>query len=182
MNTSINTRRRDWWLLALRGTAAILFGLAAFVWPGLTIEILVLLFALYVLIDGIIAIFTSLRRGPESSPSLLVQGIVGVIAGLVALIFPGLAALALVLIIAAWAIFLGIAEIALTFRIRERLTVELLWVLAGIVSLVFGIVLIVFPTAGALALVWMIGAYALFIGFLLVFLGLSMRVAMPSSA
>src|ERR1700716_3182394 len=119
MDAPIKERRSDWWLLALRGAAAILFGVAAFVWPGLTIEVLVLLFALYVLIDGVVAIFISLRRGVESSPSLLVQGIVGVIAGLVALIFPSLAALALVLIIAAWAILTGIAEIALTFRIRE---------------------------------------------------------------
>jgi uncharacterized membrane protein HdeD (DUF308 family) len=157
--TELNTRKRDWWLIAIRGIAAILFGLAAFIWPGLTLELLVLLFAIYVLIDGVLSIVAALPR-PGQSPSMLVGGIVSVVAGVVALIFPGLAALSVVILIAAWAILTGIAEIALTFRLHERLTVELLWVIAGIASIVFGIVLIVFPVAGALALIWFIGAYA----------------------
>jgi uncharacterized membrane protein HdeD (DUF308 family) len=172
-------RQRDWWLLAIRGIAAILFGLAAFIWPGLTLEFLVILFAIYVLVDGVLAIFVFVRR-PGQSPSMLFQGIVGIAAGAIALLFPGLAALSLVLLIAAWAILTGIAEIALTFRIRERLTVELLWVLAGVASIVFGILLVVFPSAGALTLAWFIGAYALFIGVLLVILGFSLRAAAPS--
>ena len=172
-------RQRDWWLLSIRGIAAILFGLVAFVWPGLTLEFLVILFAIYVLVDGALSVFVFVRR-PGQSPSMLVQGIVGIAAGAIALVFPGLAALSVVLLIAAWAILTGIAEIALTFRIRERLTVELLWVLAGIASIVFGILLVVFPSAGALTLAWFIGAYALFIGVLLVILGFSLRAAAPS--
>jgi uncharacterized membrane protein HdeD (DUF308 family) len=177
----LDTRKRDWWLIAIRGIAAILFGLAAFVWPGLTLELLVLLFAAYVLIDGVLSIVAFVRR-PGQPPSMLVGGIVSIAAGVVALIFPGLAALSVVLLIAAWAILTGLAEIALTFRLHERLTVELLWILAGIASIVFGIVLIVFPAAGALALVWFIGAYALFFGVLLVILGFSLRAATPEPA
>ena len=176
--TELTTRKRDWWLIAIRGIAAILFGLAAFVWPGLTLELLVLLFAIYVLVDGVVSIVAFLRR-PGQSPSMLVGGIVSIVAGVVAIIFPGLAALSVVILIAAWAILTGVAEILLTFRLRERLTVELLWVLAGLASIVFGIVLIVFPAAGALALIWFIGAYALFIGVLLVILGFSLRAATP---
>jgi len=176
--TELTTRKRDWWLIAIRGIAAILFGLAAFVWPGLTLGLLVLLFAIYVLIDGVVSVVAFLRR-PGQSPSMLVGGIVSIVAGVVAIIFPGLAALSVVILIAAWAILTGVAEILLTFRLRERLTVELLWVLAGLASIVFGIVLIVFPAAGALALIWFIGAYALFIGVLLVILGFSLRAATP---
>jgi len=178
MMTELTTRKRDWWLIAIRGIAAILFGLAAFVWPGLTLGLLVLLFAIYVLIDGVVSVVAFLRR-PGQSPSMLVGGIVSIVAGVVAIIFPGLAALSVVILIAAWAILTGVAEILLTFRLRERLTVELLWVLAGLASIVFGIVLIVFPAAGALALIWFIGAYALFIGVLLVILGFSLRAATP---
>lgn len=169
-------RKRDWWLIAIRGIAAILFGLAAFVWPGLTLEFLVLLFAMYVLVDGLLSIVAFARRGGQA-PSMLVQGIVGIVAGVIAVLFPGLAALSLVILIAAWAILTGIAEIALTFRLHERLTVELLWVLAGIASIIFGILLVVFPAAGALALIWFIGAYALFVGVLLLILGFGLRAA-----
>jgi len=172
-------RQRDWWLLAIRGVAAILFGLAAFVWPGLTLEFLVVLFAIYALVDGVLSIFVFVRRAGQSS-SMLVEGIVGIAAGVIALLLPGIASLSLVLLIAAWAILTGVAEIALTFRIRERLTVELLWVLAGIASIVFGTLLVVFPSAGALALVWFIGGYAMFIGVLLVILGFSLRAATPT--
>jgi uncharacterized membrane protein HdeD (DUF308 family) len=177
--TELRTRKRDWWLLAIRGLAAILFGLAAFVWPGITLELLVVLFAIYVLVDGIMTLIAFLRR-PGQPASLLIQAVVSIVAGVVALLFPGLAALSVVILIAAWAILIGIAEIALTFRLHERLTVELLWVLAGIASIVFGIVLIVFPAAGALALIWFIGAYALFLGVLLVILGFSLRAATPT--
>jgi uncharacterized membrane protein HdeD (DUF308 family) len=168
------SRRRDWWLLALRGIAAILFGLAAFIWPGLTLELLILLFAAYALVDGAVSLIAYFRARRRET-SLLLEGIVGLAAGVLAAALPGLAALSLVAIIAAWAILTGIAEIALTFRIRERLTVELLWILAGIVSIVFGIALVLFPVAGALAIVWLIGTYAVFFGVLLLILGLSLR-------
>lgn len=174
----LSIRKRNWWLIATRGIAAILFGIAALVWPGLTLELLVLLFAIYVLVDGVLSIVAFLRR-PGQSASMVVGGIVSIIAGAIALVFPGLAALSVVILIAAWAILTGIAEIALTFRFHERLTVELLWVLAGLASIAFGIALIVFPAAGALALIWFIGAYALFLGVLLVILGFSLRAATP---
>jgi uncharacterized membrane protein HdeD (DUF308 family) len=121
-------------------------------------------------------------RRPGQQMSLLVQSIASIVAGVIALIFPGLAALSVVILIAAWAILTGVAEIALTLRLHERLTVELLWLLAGIASIVFGIVLIAFPAAGALALVWFIGAYALFLGILFVILGFSLRAATSSTA
>jgi uncharacterized membrane protein HdeD (DUF308 family) len=176
MNTAV-IRRRDWWLLALRGTAAVIFGIAAFTWPGLTLDLLVLLFAAYALVDGIFAIVTALRREirGDSWGWDLLQGIVSMIAGLVALLVPSIAALSLVLIIGAWAIITGIAEVALTIRLRHRLQSEWLWALAGIASIVFGAVLVLFPAAGALAFVGLIALYAVVFGFLLILLGLSLR-------
>jgi uncharacterized membrane protein HdeD (DUF308 family) len=174
----LSARKRDWWLIAIRGIAAILFGLAAFVWPGLTLDALVILFAIYALVDGVVSIVAFVRR-PRESPSMLLGAVVSIAAGVVALVVPGLAALSVVILIAAWAILTGVAEILLPFRLHERLTVELLWVLAGIASILFGIVLIVFPAAGILALIWFIGAYALFLGVLLVILGFSLRAATP---
>jgi uncharacterized membrane protein HdeD (DUF308 family) len=175
----LTVRKRDWWLFAIRGIAAILFGFAAFVWPGLTLQFLVVLFAIYVLVDGVLSLFVFVRRAGRS-PSMLAQGIAGIAVGVIALLFPDLAALSLLLLIAAWAIFTGIAEIALTLGTRERLTIELLWVLAGIASIVFGVLLVIFPATGALALVWFIGGYALFIGVLLLILGFSLRAATPT--
>jgi uncharacterized membrane protein HdeD (DUF308 family) len=175
-------RRSDWWLLALRGAAAVLFGIAAFTWPGLTLQLLILLFAAYALVDGIVALVTAVRRAIRGGSWgwHFLQGIAGIVAGLVALFAPTIAALSLVLIIAAWAIITGIAEIALTIQLRDRLQSEWLWALAGIASIVFGVVLALFPTAGALAFVGLIALYAVVVGFLLILLGLSLRVA-PSA-
>src|SRR3981081_4005948 len=121
--TELNTRKRDWWLLAIRGVAAILFGLAAFVWPGITLELLVLLFAIYVLVDGIMSLIAFLRRSGQQV-SLLVQGIVSIVAGVIALLFPSLAALAVVILIAGWAILTGIAEIALALQLDYAMPVS----------------------------------------------------------
>jgi uncharacterized membrane protein HdeD (DUF308 family) len=176
--STVIIRRRDWWLLALRGTAAVVFGIAAFTWPGLTLELLILLFAAYALVDGIFALVTAVRRGIRAGSWgwHLLQGVTGVIAGLVALLAPAVAALSLVLIIGIWAIITGIAEIALTIRLRHRLKAEWLWALAGVASIIFGVALVLFPAAGALALVGVIALYAVVVGFLLILLGLSLRV------
>jgi uncharacterized membrane protein HdeD (DUF308 family) len=111
-----------------------------------------------------------------------VQGLLGIGAGFVALVLPALAALALVVIVAAWAVLMGIAEIALALRIRDRLAMEALWFLAGLLSILLGIALVAFPAAGALAVTWLIGAYALFLGLLFVTLGVSIRAAARSVA
>jgi uncharacterized membrane protein HdeD (DUF308 family) len=180
MSTLVYTRTRDWWLLAIRGVAAMLFGFAAFVWPGLTLEILVIFFGAFALIDGVIELYVAYRRRTAGGwGTHVIQGLAGIVAGLIALVLPGLAALSIIILIGAWAIVTGITEIFLTIRLHDRLRSEWLWVLTGLASLLFGIALVLFPTAGALALAWLIGAYAIVVGILLLALGLSLRNTAP---
>ncbi|MEA2663003.1 MAG: hypothetical protein QOH08_2575 [Chloroflexota bacterium] len=180
MNTAVHTRARDWWLLALRGVAAILFGIGAFIWPGLTIAVLVILFGAYALVDGILELYVAFRlRARRPWGGHLIQGVAGVVAGLIALLLPTVAAISLILLIGAWAIVTGITEIFLTIQLRDRVRSEWLWVLTGLASIAFGLALLAFPVAGALALAWFIGAYALWIGVLLIALGMSLRTARP---
>jgi uncharacterized membrane protein HdeD (DUF308 family) len=180
MSTLVYVRTRDWWLLSLRGIAAILFGLAAFVWPGLTIEILVIFFGAFALIDGLAELYIAYRRRAIGGwGGHVIQGLAGIVAGLIALLLPATAAIALILLIAAWAIVIGVTEIYLSIRLRDRLQSEWLWVLTGLASILFGLALVVFPAAGVLAMAWLIGAYAICVGILLFALGLSLRSTTP---
>lgn len=167
----------NWWAVALRGVIAILFGVTAFVWPGLTLEILVLFFGAYAVVDGVFAIIAAFtnRAGHDRWWVLLLEGLVGIAAGLIAFLRPGLATLALLLVIAAWAIVTGILEIAAAIRLREEIQGEWLLALSGIASLVFGVLLILFPSTGALTITLLIGAYAIVFGVTLLALGLRLR-------
>jgi uncharacterized membrane protein HdeD (DUF308 family) len=168
---------RNWWLIVLRGVAAILFGIAAFVWPGLTLLILITVFGFYALIDGFIAIFTGLRHTKDSPRwwVFLVEGLFGIAIGAVALLWPGVTTLAILAMIAAWAIITGILEIAAAIRLRREITNEWLLAITGILSVGMGIVLIVQPLTGSLAIIWIIGAYALISGIVWISLGLRLR-------
>jgi uncharacterized membrane protein HdeD (DUF308 family) len=169
---------RNWWALVLRGLAAILFGVLAFAWPGITLFVLVLFFGAYMLVDGIFAIVAAVRAAGEEDRwwLLLVQGILGVLAGLVAIFWPGLTALALLYFIAAWAIVTGIMEIVAAIRLRREIEGEWALALSGALSVLFGVLLVVLPApAGLLSLVWLIGAYAVATGVLLLILGFRVR-------
>jgi uncharacterized membrane protein HdeD (DUF308 family) len=169
---------RNWWALVLRGLAAILFGVLAFAWPGITLFVLVLFFGAYMLVDGIFAIVAAVRAAGEEDRwwLLLVQGILGVLAGLVAIFWPGLTALALLYFIAAWAIVTGIMEIVAAVRLRQEIEGEWALGLSGLLSVIFGVLLVVLPApAGLLSLVWLIGAYAVATGVLLVILAFRVR-------
>jgi uncharacterized membrane protein HdeD (DUF308 family) len=168
---------RWWWTYVLRGVLAIAFGVLAFFAPGLGIAVLVGLFAAWALIDGVTSILAGVRgRGRDRSWWLeILEGIVGIVAGLIALLFPVLAAEVLVLIIGAWAIITGIFEIIGAIRLREQIRGELWLGLAGLASILFGVVLFLFPGAGALSLVWLIGGFALVFGVFLVILGWRLR-------
>jgi uncharacterized membrane protein HdeD (DUF308 family) len=165
-------------LLALRGILAIAFGVAALAWPGLTLVVLVALFGAYAIVDGVIAILAVMRHKERGRWwVVLVEGILGVAAGLVALAVPGITAVTLVLIIGAWAILTGIMEIAAAVRLRREMEDEWLLGLAGILSVVFGAAIVVFPGAGAIALVTVIGAFSIVFGLAMLFLGLRLRNA-----
>jgi uncharacterized membrane protein HdeD (DUF308 family) len=175
---------RNWWALALRGLAAILFGILAFAWPGITLFVLILFFGAYMLVDGIFAIVAAVRAAGDEARwwLMLLEGILGVAVGLVAFFWPGLTALALLYLIAAWAIVTGIMEIAAAIRLRREVVGEWALILGGALSVLFGVLLVVIPArAGLLSLTWLIGAYAVVFGVLLVVLAFRVRNA-PSSA
>jgi len=166
-----------WWALALRGVIAILFGLAALLRPGIALEALILLFGAYVLVDGvfsIVGVFGGTRTGTPRW-LLLLEGVVSILAGLIAFIFPGLTALALLYLIAAWAIITGGVQIGTAIRLRKEIEGEWALILGGIVSVLFGLILAVLPAVGILSLVWLIGAYAVAFGVLLLITAFRVR-------
>jgi uncharacterized membrane protein HdeD (DUF308 family) len=167
----------SWWTLAIRGVLAVLFGLAALLLPGITLVALVLLFGAYALADGIIALIAGARglRRHERSWPLLLEGVLGIAAGVLTVVWPGITALVLVYLIAAWALLTGALEIATAIRLRKIITGEWLLVLSGVVSILLGVILVVAPGAGALGLVLWIGAYALVFGVLLLILAFRLR-------
>lgn len=168
---------RWWWTFVVRGLLAIAFGVLAFIAPGLGIAVLVGLFAAWALIDGVTSLVTGIggRNRDKSWWLEILEGVVSIIAGIIALVFPVLAAEVLVIIIAAWAILTGIFEIIAAIRLREQIRGEFWLGLAGLASILFGVILLVFPGVGALSLVWLIGSFALVFGVFLVILGWRLR-------
>lgn len=167
----------NWWAVGLRGLCALLFGIAIFFWPAISLIVLVLLFGLYSLTDGIITIVSVVRERERHKRwwLFLLQGIAGVVAGIMTFLWPGISALVLLYIIAAWAIVTGIFEIAAAVQLRKEIEGEWLLALGGIASLIFGVLLVGSPGAGALAVVWLIGAYSALFGILLLFLAFRLR-------
>ena len=168
---------QNWWLVVLRGGLAILFGVLAFVWPSITWLTLIVMFGVYAIVDGIIAIVSGLSKTKESSRwwTFLVEGLLGIGAGIVALVWPGLTSLVLIYMIASWAIITGILEIAAAIRLRNEIANEWVLGLGGLVSIGLGVLLFFEPVAGGLAIIWTIAAYALVFGVLLVILGFRLR-------
>ena len=167
---------RNWWLLVLRGGCAILFGVIALAWPGVTVGALLLLFGAYAFADGVLAVVAALS-GRASTPwgVLLLEGLVGLGAAAAALLFPGVTAIVLLYLIALWAILTGILEIAAAIQLRKEIEGEFWLGLAGAGSVLFGLLLIARPAVGAVAVVWLIGLYAVTFGVLLVALGFRVK-------
>jgi len=165
---------RYWWALPLRGVFAVLFGLLTFFIPGITLLTLVLLFGAYVLLDGIFDIVSAIRT-PSHHWALILEGIVGIIAGILTFLWPGITAMVLLYLIAFWAIFTGVLEIVAGIRLREALTGEIWLILMGVLSLLFGLFILIFPGAGALAVAFWIGAYAFVFGIMLIALAFRLR-------
>lgn len=167
---------KNWWLLLLRGIAAIIFGLLAFAWPGLTLVTLILLYGAYALVDGVLAIVAAITGGvPGSRWWLAMVGLLGIAAGLVTFLTPGLTALVLLFFIAGWAIVTGVFEIIGAIKLRKEIDNEWLLILGGIISVLFGLGMMLAPGAGALALVWVIGAYSVVMGVIFVALAFRLR-------
>ncbi|MFM0049609.1 HdeD family acid-resistance protein [Caballeronia grimmiae] len=168
---------RAWWMLALRGAAGILFGLLALFWPGLTLLLLVAMFAAYALIGGIAAVSAAIRNRSIRTdwwiPLLL--GLCMIASGVIALAAPGVTALVLITLMGANAIVTGVFDLIAWVRLKRRGRTQWLLLCIGSLSILFGIFVLVYPGAGALALVWMIGTYAIVTGTLLLVLGLGAR-------
>jgi len=176
-----STLSRGWWLLVLRGVVAILFGVLAWLRPGVTLAALVLLFGAYSMADGVLCLWTAITgpKGHEYWWLVLLEGLVGIGIGLMTFFAPGITALALLFYIAIWAIATGTLEIAAAIRLRKEIDNEWLLLLAGLASVVFGVLLAAQPAGGALALLWLIGSYAVVFGVLLLILAFRLRRFVP---
>lgn len=167
----------NWWSLVLRGAVAVLLGLFIFFRPGITILALVLLFSAYALADGVLALVGAVRaiRAHERWGALLFEGIAGIGAAIVTWAWPHITVLVLSLLIAAWAIVTGMFEIVAAVKLRKHIEGEWLLGLAGVVSVVFGVIVIIEPLTGALFVALTVGAYALIFGIVMIALGLRLR-------
>src|SRR5213595_4018450 len=173
----IETLKRHWWFPVIRGIAAIVFGIIAFVYPGLTIATLVLFFGAWVLIDGTFRIVGAIghRASDLDWGWQLVIGIIGIIIGFLTFRAPQITALALIIYIAAWALMIGASEIAFAIKLRREIKGEWFLILMGLASIIFAVLLLWNPGPGALALVWLIGSYAIVFGVLAIIFGFRLR-------
>jgi len=172
-----NLMTQNWWAIALRGLVAVLFGIAAFLWPGITLWALVALFGAFALVDGIFALIEAFRQGVERERwwGLICEGIVGIAIGVVTFTWPRLTAMGLLYLIAFWAIVTGALEVITAIRLRHEIRGEWMMALIGIISMLFGFLLVAFPMVGALSVVLMIGAFVFAMGALMIALGFKLR-------
>jgi uncharacterized membrane protein HdeD (DUF308 family) len=168
---------KNWWVLLLRGIVAVLFGILAITSPGITLAVLVLLFGVYAVVDGCFALFAAIGGWShrEDRWLLLLEGFIGIGAGILTLRAPGITTVALLFFMAAWALATGVLRIVAAIRLRKEITGEFWLVLSGIASVVFAFLVMTNPAAGALAMAWLIGWYAVFLGATLVMLSIKLH-------
>jgi uncharacterized membrane protein HdeD (DUF308 family) len=162
----VETYSGNWWALGLRAASAIIFGVIALTMPGAALAAIVIVFGIYAFADGILSIVAAVRglqRGDRWG-AMLILGMVSVIAGVIAFLAPGIGALALVYLIASWALITGAFEIAAAVRLRKIIEGEWLLIIGGILSILFAVLMVVFPGPGAVTLALWLGAYALVYG------------------
>jgi uncharacterized membrane protein HdeD (DUF308 family) len=171
----VESLSHNWWALALRGIVAILFGLFTFFVPGLTLLYLVILFGAYALLHGVFDLVAAFHhQAGRRWWVLALEGIVGIATGLLTFLWPGITAVALLYLISFWAIFTGILEIAAGIRLRKTIQNEWMFIIMGVLAVLFGMFILASPTVGALAIVIWVGAYALISG--VIMLGLAFRL------
>ena len=163
---------QHWWVVLLRGVLAIVVGLMAWMWPGETLAILVLIWGAYALVDGIFEVIAGIRG---KWGALVVLGLLGIAAGLVAFVMPGVAAITLIWVFAFWAIVAGILQVSAAIRLRKEVQGEWMWILSGVCTVLLGVLLLLYPGAGALSITWLIGSLAVVWGVLLVMLSFKLK-------
>ncbi|MFH0342417.1 MAG: HdeD family acid-resistance protein [Chromatiales bacterium] len=173
----LNHLGQNWEWIALRGLVAVIFGVVAFIWPGVTLGVLTLLWGAYALADGILALVAAFRNRDRAVPvwTLILIGLAGIGAGIVTFLWPGMTAIVLLVFIAAWAVIIGVLQIVAAIRLRKEIEYEWFLGLSGVLSVVFGVLMILDPSAGALAVVWIIASYAIAFGIMLIVLGFRLK-------
>ena len=172
---------RYWWTFVLRGIFAIIFGVVlAWIWPAkpaITLQVIVIFFGAYAFVDGILLVINALGgwRREQYHWLLLLEGLVGVGIGIITFVNPAVTAIALLFYIAVWSIATGVLEISSAIQLRKEARSEGWMILSGIASIVFGVLLMIFPGAGALGVIWLIATYAIVFGVLLVGLGFKLK-------
>lgn len=176
-NIGVQAIGRNWWMLALRGVLAIIFGLIALFTPGIALLAFIFVFAAYALIDGLMAVYVAIRERDSLNRWgwVLFEGILGIIIGIVALVHPGFTALVLLYVVAIWAVVTGIMELVAAFTLRGLAAREWALGLAGVISILFGVVLFIFPGTGLLSILWLVGVYGIVFGVLFIVRAFQMR-------
>jgi uncharacterized membrane protein HdeD (DUF308 family) len=162
----MGTLSKNWWMLLIAGLAALVFGVLSFIYPGMTLAILVSFYGAYALVDGIFRVIASVNQGERGQPwgFLLISGIISILAGIVTFFYPGITAAVLYWIIAIWAIVHGILEIAAAIQFRRIVPHDWALALGGVLSILFGVLLFLYPASGILTLIWLIAIYAVLYG------------------
>jgi uncharacterized membrane protein HdeD (DUF308 family) len=181
--SGMRTMTKNWWSLVLRGVLSIIFGILVIVQPGIALQTLVLMLGAFMLVDGIFAIVGAVQHRSDYPHwwVAVLEGLLGIVAGIATFLFPGITAITLLYIIAFWAIATGVMEIVGAWRLRKVIENELLLGLAGLASIIFGVLVLFFPGTGALAILGLIAGYAIVFGILMIMLGLRLRNWTPRS-
>jgi uncharacterized membrane protein HdeD (DUF308 family) len=168
---------RNWWVLLMRGILAVVFGITALINPALTLAVLVLYIGAWYLVDGIFSVITSLTapKGYRGWLWLLVSGVIGVIIGLITFFMPGVTAVVLLYYVIAWLVVTGVMQVIAGIRLRKEISGEFFLITGGLLSVLFGLYLLMNPGAGALAVIWLIGAYAILFGVIMVITAFQLR-------
>lgn len=172
---------RVWWLVLIRGIAAIIFGVLALIWPAITLLVLVIFFGAYALVNGFFSLFSGFRHNASPRAWLIITGVVSILAGIIAFVWPGITSLALLYVVAFWAIVSGVSEIVAGVKLRKEIQNEWTLILSGVLSVIFGVLLIIWPGAGLVTLVWLVGIFAILYGITLAVLSFRMKKLAPQA-
>lgn len=168
---------KHWWQIALRGLIALTFGILVLAWPGVSLFVFAIIFGAFVFVDGIFTLVAAVKykAGAGRRTWLFIRGIAGIVVGIITFFWPAITALALVILIAAWALVTGVMELVFAFRANQNSAIRWMFAISGILSLILGILMLARPIAGMLVIVWIIGGYAVIAGILLIILGFRLR-------
>jgi uncharacterized membrane protein HdeD (DUF308 family) len=168
---------KHWWQIALRGLIALIFGILVLAWPGVALFIFAYIFGAFVFVDGVFTLVAAVnyKAGAGRRTWLFVRGIAGIIVGLITFFWPAITEIALVVLVAAWALVTGVMELVFAFRANQNTAIRWLFAISGILSLILGFLMLARPIVGMMVIIWIIGAYAVLAGILLIILGSRLR-------